>query len=195
MGTNDRDKRDAGNKRDARDKRDAGDKLDADKREAGDKLDADRRDASRAKPDDGEKNRLRPEPPDEEVREVVQDEFLEAQGRGVGAPGQARKVGVHTNESPAISGGDVDADWKRSDVGEETVGGSVSTPDQDVVDELGEAAGVVYDDDEPLDTEEKLLRRDRKRWELNPASSEDYAERLREEERMVDEDRRHEANP
>ncbi len=44
---------------------------------------------------------------------------------------------------PLLSGGDVDADWKRADsIGEEAVGGSVATPDQDVVDEIGRALGV-----------------------------------------------------
>ena len=78
-----------------------------------------------------------------------------------------------------LSGGDVDAAWERGDVGEEGVGGTVATPDQDVVDELGEAVGLVYEEGEPLHSEEKLEERDRTRWELNPASSEDYEERAR----------------
>lgn len=106
------------------------------------------------------------------IHRAVKNEFEEAQSRGLGVEEGIRRIDVHTSESPILSGGDVDADWKRADVGEETVGGSVSTPDQDVVDELGEAAGVEYADNEPLDPEEKILRRDRERWELNPASSE-----------------------
>ena len=31
--------------------------------------------------------------------------------------------------------------------------------------------GITYEDDEPLDTEDKLLERDRDRWELNPESA------------------------
>ncbi len=57
------------------------------------------------------------------------------------------------------------------------MGGSTPTPDQDSVDELGEALGVTYQPDEPLHTTEKIARRDDDRWELNPASSEDFAER------------------
>jgi hypothetical protein len=53
------------------------------------------------------------------------------------------------------------------------VGGSVSTPDQDVVDELGEAAGLTYNDYEELDYDKKVLNRDRDRWELDPASADD----------------------
>jgi hypothetical protein len=80
----------------------------------------------------------------------------------------------HHSESPELSGGDVDADWQRAnDVGEESVGGTVATPDQDRVDELGAAVGIVYQDEEPLHTEEKLQKRDRERWELNPASKDE----------------------
>lgn len=81
-------------------------------------------------------------------------------------------------ESPALSGGDVDAAWDQADAsGEETVGGSNPTPDQDVVEELGKAVGLIYQDNEPLDTTEKVGERDRHRWELDPGSSEDYDER------------------
>ena len=35
------------------------------------------------------------------------------------------------------------------------------------------AAGLSYEDDEPLNSDAKILDRDRNRWELNPASVED----------------------
>ncbi len=60
--------------------------------------------------------------------------------------------------------------------GEEAVGGSAPTPDQDVVDDLGAAAGLTYKDEEPLNSDKKLLDRDRNRWELNPASADDLEE-------------------
>lgn len=78
----------------------------------------------------------------------------------------------HTSKTPALSGGDADAEQS----GEEAVGGTVATPDQDVVEEIGKAVGITYNDDEPLDTEEKLRRRDAHHWELNPASAEDNEE-------------------
>ena len=57
----------------------------------------------------------------------------------------------HYETSPVLSGGDLDADWTRSQgSGEETVGGSVATPDQDVVDEIGRALGVEQDPDEQV---------------------------------------------
>ena len=77
-----------------------------------------------------------------------------------------------------LTGGDIDADWKQANFGgDEVVGGSNPTPDQDIVDEIGKAVGVTYEDAEPLRLEEKIAQRDEKRWELNPVSSEDYAER------------------
>lgn len=79
--------------------------------------------------------------------------------------------------SPKLSGGDIDAKWQYgSSGGEETVGGTVPTPDQDIVEELGEAVGLTYEDDEPLQTEEKLLERDQNRYELNPESEDDQNE-------------------
>ena len=76
-----------------------------------------------------------------------------------------------------LTGGDIDAAWDQAASGEETVGGSTPTPDQDIVDEIGRAAGVSYEDAEPLNMSEKIERRDDERWELNPASSEDFGAR------------------
>ena len=89
----------------------------------------------------------------------------------------------YTARTPTLTGGDVDAGWEYADIGEETVGGSNPTPDQDIVDDLGEAVGVTYQDNEPLKFGDKLEERDRSRWELDPASSDDYQERLSDEEK------------
>jgi hypothetical protein len=69
--------------------------------------------------------------------------------------------------SPELTAGDVDADWHRAaSVGEEAPGGTVATPDQDVVDEFGRALGVPRAPDEELRTSAEILEgRDRKRWE------------------------------
>jgi hypothetical protein len=84
----------------------------------------------------------------------------------------------HTETGPAITGGDVDADWESAySVGDEAPGGDSPTPDQDIVDEIGRAVGVQYQDNEELKGEAKIAERDRHRWELDPASSEDYDER------------------
>jgi hypothetical protein len=79
-----------------------------------------------------------------------------------------------------LSGGDPDAEWDRPDDSSEVIGGSTPTPDQDVVDDIGRAVGVTYDVNEPFRPEEKLAARDAKRWEVDPASSEDYQDRLAE---------------
>ena len=83
-----------------------------------------------------------------------------------------------------LTGGDIDADWRQANVGgDEAVGGYNPTPDQNVADEIGKAMGVTYEDAEPLRPEEKIAQRDEERWELNPVSSEDYAERQTVDER------------
>lgn len=88
------------------------------------------------------------------------------------------RLSEHTSTSPAMTGGDVDADWESAEtVGDEAPGGDNPTPDQDVVEEIGRALGIEYDDDEELQGGEEILERDRKRWELDPASSEDYEDR------------------
>ncbi|HXG04553.1 MAG TPA: DUF6335 family protein [Candidatus Binatia bacterium] len=78
----------------------------------------------------------------------------------------AEDLDRQTASSPRLSGGDIDADWRRGDVGEEAVGGSVATPDQDVVDELGEAWGVPRAPDDEVRTSGEILEeRDRYRRE------------------------------
>jgi hypothetical protein len=76
----------------------------------------------------------------------------------------------YTATGPGLTGGDTDADWQRADqVGEEAVGGSVSTPDQDVVDELGDALGVPQAPDAEFRPSAEILEgRDRRRWEQEP---------------------------
>ncbi len=101
----------------------------------------------------------------------VADIFDEAQNLDFGRGDLTRKLRSYTDKNPTLSGGDIDADWASADVGEETVGGQNPTPDQSDVDEIGEAMGVVYEDDEPLDTDDKLEERDKEPWELNPASA------------------------
>ena len=83
-----------------------------------------------------------------------------------------------TQTSPALTGGDVDADWESAySVGDEAPGGDNPTPDQDIVDDIGRAVGVEYEDNEELKGADKVAKRDKHRWELDPASSEDYNDR------------------
>ena len=88
------------------------------------------------------------------------------------------KFNEHTETSPALTGGDIDADWESAhSVGDEAPGGDNPTPDQDIVDDIGKALGVQYEDNEELKGEKKISDRDKKRWELDPASSDDYEDR------------------
>jgi hypothetical protein len=87
-------------------------------------------------------------------------------------PGQvvdmAAERRAHPETSPRLTGGDVDADWQNAaGAGDEAVGGSTATPDQDVVDELGEALGVPQAPDEEVRTSAEILaERDRHRWQI-----------------------------
>ncbi|MCU1382381.1 MAG: hypothetical protein JWL71_1078 [Acidobacteria bacterium] len=83
----------------------------------------------------------------------------------------------HKGMSPDIQGGDVDVDVEDAYfTGEEAPGGDNPTPDQDVVDDIGKALGVTYEDNEELKGSDKVVERDKHRWELDPASAEDYTE-------------------
>jgi hypothetical protein len=80
--------------------------------------------------------------------------------------------------TPSITGGDVDADVETAYFsGDEAPGGDNPTPDQDIVDNIGRALGVEYQDNEELRASDKVAARDRHRWELDPASAEDYKDR------------------
>jgi hypothetical protein len=126
---------------------------------------------------------------DHTTDESIKEDFEERQSFTSGSAELADKLRQHHSKKPDLSGGDVDASWEDMDVaGEEGVGGTAPTPDQDVVDELGDAYGISYDSEEPLNTEEKFLERDRNRWELDPASAEQYDEEDEEDEEDDEED-------
>ncbi len=115
--------------------------------------------------------------PDPEIAEV-----LESEKHGHGARSGGRHMQQEIKEQHGFSrdlgAGDPDVDIEDANfVGEEAVGGGNPTPDQDRVDEIGQAVGLEYEDNEPLHTTDKVEERDRHRWELDPASSEDYQER------------------
>jgi hypothetical protein len=108
--------------------------------------------------------------------DAIQEEFTEA-----GAQQDSEVVltrGNNRQKQARLFGGDLDATMDAGSSGDETVGGSNPTPDQDTVDELGEAVGLTFENSEEL-AGEKVYDRDTHRWELDPASSEDYAERIK----------------
>ncbi len=90
-----------------------------------------------------------------------------------GARQTKQELEEHNSNGPALTGGDLDADWEGAEaVGDEAVGGHSPTPDQSVVDELGRAVGFDTEDGEELHTyEERVAKRDQKRWELDRRSA------------------------
>ncbi len=80
----------------------------------------------------------------------------------------------------ALVAGDLDVDPDMaSAVGDEAPGGDNPTPDMDAADLIGRSLGVEYADTEELQGADKIAARDRKRWELDPKSADDYRARNR----------------
>ena len=81
---------------------------------------------------------------------------------------------------PVVTGGDIDAQFEAAQFsGDEAAVSSMPTPEHNVVDDIGRAMGVTYEDGEELKVGEKERSRDKHRWELDPASSDDYQDRVR----------------
>jgi hypothetical protein len=112
--------------------------------------------------------------PDEEVSA----EFAEAQNLVSNKDQVSSDALFELTPSSRETTGENEESYK---LGEEAIGGFNTTTDDDLVDEMGEAAGLTYQDDEPMHTTEKIEERDRHRWELDPASSEDYQQRVNHE--------------
>jgi hypothetical protein len=90
----------------------------------------------------------------------------------------AESLRDHRGMSQDITGGDLDVDVEDAYFnGDEAPGGDNPTPDQDIVDDIGRALGVEYQDNEELKPVDKVEKRDKHRWELDPASAEDYKDR------------------
>ncbi|MGG6296578.1 DUF6335 family protein [Leptolyngbya sp. AN02str] len=122
---------------------------------------------------------------DQEQISDLPQELTESYGTGLqGQPsdraGRYSRREEHILNEPdyTLTGGDVDANYEDAEsVGEEGVGGTAATPDQDVVEDLAAAVGIQMDDRSFLRTNDMLEQRDDRRWELDPKSSEDYSER------------------
>ncbi|MDB9373141.1 DUF6335 family protein [Nodularia sphaerocarpa] len=113
-----------------------------------------------------------------EITESYGTGVKEMPGYNIGGRSLRQRKREYTHTSPEITGGDVDAYWQVEDtVGDEAVGGTAPTPDQNVTDELGNAVGLPMNDRESLHTNDILEQRDDSRWELDPMSSDDYSER------------------
>jgi hypothetical protein len=85
----------------------------------------------------------------------------------------AASLRKHTESSPRLTAGDVDAKWEDAyAIGDEAPGGDNPTPDQNEVDAIGRALGTEYADDEELMGGDEIGKRDEHRWELDPQSRE-----------------------
>jgi Family of unknown function (DUF6335) len=74
--------------------------------------------------------------------------------------------------SSAPTSGDRDIDPYLAEIdGDESVGGSTAMPEQNDIDDLGDAAGIEIPDGGILHTTEMLEHRDTDRWELDPDSA------------------------
>lgn len=83
----------------------------------------------------------------------------------------AHRLRNNTAASPRDAGGDLDASWEDvNESGSESVSGHNPTPDQSLVEENANAVGVSFEDNEELEFIEKIERRDRERFELDPRS-------------------------
>jgi hypothetical protein len=88
------------------------------------------------------------------------------------------------NADPVVTGGDLDAQWESAQFsGDESAVSSMPAPDNNVVEDIGRAMGVTYEDNEELKFGDKEHSRDIRRWELDPASSDDYLDRVKDENR------------
>jgi hypothetical protein len=114
----------------------------------------------------------------QEITESYGTGVKEQPGYNIGGRSQQAQRREYTETSPELTGGDVDAYWQDADaVGDEAVGGTAPTPDQNVTEELEAAVGLEMDDRAFLRTNDILEERDDRRWELDPMSSEDYQQR------------------
>lgn len=106
--------------------------------------------------------------PDPAIEQFMEEEIA----RAPKDPDQlAQRLRQHNDSSPADAGGDVDATWEDVNAsGEESVGGDNPTPDQSDVEENAHAVGVNFEDNEELEFIDKIDRRDRDRFELDPRS-------------------------
>ena len=96
------------------------------------------------------------------LREQVQQEFAVADERGKAGREQAMKEqrGEPHQTLPSPLDSRDDASWANINV-----------------DQVGEAMGLVYQDEEPLNTSEKIADRDDNRWSMDPASAEEFEEK------------------
>lgn len=124
--------------------------------------------------------------PSEEIRET----FDEANALGMGTEEPSGRLAGDAPEDPtgpAVSVPETGTVPNPAAQDDSFSGWVPYDPDLSTPEEIGEDMGVAIEPDEPLDLAGKLENRDRNRWELNPASSEDYEERIKGEKQDTEE--------
>ncbi len=106
--------------------------------------------------------------PDTEINHFMNEEIA----RAPQDPGMlAERMRQVTDATPQDAGGDVDANWEDvNSTGTEAVFGDHALPGQSDVEENAHAVGIDFQDNEDLEFIDKVERRDRNRFELDPRS-------------------------
>lgn len=101
----------------------------------------------------------------------------EVEDARVGQSDDSAMVGAEVTADDAmetissVTGGDPDADAGQAEtVGEEAVGGTTPTPEQNDVDALADAVGISTQPEHPVGVLNEMNRRDDQRFELDPES-------------------------
>lgn len=106
--------------------------------------------------------------PDPEIEAAMEDEIAAAPRD---ADRLADRLHENTSANPVDAGNDPDADLTDLEsVGSESFMGDNPSPEANDTEEMGMSAGVRYQDNEELDIIDKIERRDRDRFELDPRS-------------------------
>lgn len=124
-----------------------------------------------------ETNPIEPTKPSREFEEIeIPYEGITDRNQGIGK--MLEDDAENMEISGDVTGGDIDVDQYQAEVvGEEAVGGTTPTPDQNVTEYIEKAVGLEMDDRAFLRTNDILEQRDDQRYELDPTSSEDYQSR------------------
>ncbi len=105
---------------------------------------------------------------------------------GMDALRAARLRDIRFDRAPAnrparvLAEGDADGGWEIAEIPHNELDSPRTwSPDPNTTEDWGRAFGISYAEGEVLQCGEKERDRDRHRWELDPASADDYGERLR----------------
>ncbi len=89
--------------------------------------------------------------------------------RNTGLGATVESASQHMASGQPTTGGDPDAMNEQAKVvGEEAIGGSTPTPDQNNIDDIADATGINITPEEPVEVINEMRQRDNDRFELDP---------------------------